>query len=273
MAATGANGIGGAEPRAEVYADRGEQRPHGIDDQFGLVEQNPVAAVRRHHVTAVGGRVGQAPVGGDLRRRLMRAGDDDHRDVGRRNGGRHGRGFGLQDAQVVGHGVEALRLAPVRLHRRVELGRQLAYLADQSLERPRRSRAEQLDERARRAGVSAGEQGERGSHDADPREKGADDRGLAGAVQQSGLRRRAVEPLHWRVDQHEAGDLLRVPRRVAAHDQAAEGVADQDDPPAGTEAAHGPVPSVATTTPRSSRMRANVGGDDAASLHARPARS
>ena len=123
----------------------------------------------------------------------------------------------------------------MRLHRRVELGRQLADLADQPLERPGRSRAEQLDERAGRAGVAAGEQGEGGSHHADPREEGADDRGLVGAAQQPGLRRRPVDPLDRRIDQHEAGDLLRVTRGIAAHDQAAEGVADQDDAPAGPE--------------------------------------
>ena len=193
--------------------------------------------VRRHDVPAVGRRVGQAARAHAISDgRLMRAGNDDHRDLGRRNGGGHGRGFRLQDAQIVGHGVEALGLAPVRLHRRVELRRQLAYLADQSLERRRRARAEQLDEGAGRAGMSAGEQGERGANDADARKKGADERCLAGTFQQSGLRRRAIEPFDRRIDQHEARDLLRVPRRVAAHDEAAEGVADEDDPPPGTHA-------------------------------------
>ena len=90
--------------------------------------------------------------------------------------------------------------------------------------------------------MAAGEQGEGGPHHADPREEGADDRGLVGAAQQTGLRRRPVEPLDRRIDQHETSDLLRVTRSVATDDQAAEGVADQDDAPAGPEGRPRPGP-------------------------------
>ena len=107
---------------------------------------------------------------------------------------------------------------------------------------PAARRTEQLDERTRRAGVSAGEQGQGGPHDADSREEGADERGLAGTPQQPRLRRRTVEPLDRRIDQHEAGDLLRVTRGIAAHDEAAEGMADQDDASAGAEGGPGTGP-------------------------------
>ena len=128
----------------------------------------------------------------------------------------------------------------MRLDRRVELGRQLADLADEPLERPGRPRAEQLDERTRRTGVSAREQGERRAHHADPGEERARDRGHASPPEQPRLRRRSIDPLHRRIDQHEAGDLLGVTRGIAAHDETAERMSDEDDALAGADG--GPRP-------------------------------
>jgi hypothetical protein len=120
----------------------------------------------------------------------------------------------------------------VSLNRRVELGRQLADFPDQSLERAGSAAAEQLHQRPRRAGVTAGEQREAGPHHADPGQDGADRRRLPRALQQAGLGRRPGEPFRRWIDQDQAGDLVRVACRIAADDQAAERVADQDDGPA-----------------------------------------
>src|SRR5215207_8560600 len=45
MAATGANGSARLAT-LRVYAERPNQRADGVDDHFGLVEQDPVAALR-----------------------------------------------------------------------------------------------------------------------------------------------------------------------------------------------------------------------------------
>ncbi len=271
MAATGANGSR-RFATGRVYADRGDQGATASTISSGSSSriQWPLPVAIRWRPT--GTRRPDAACAA-TRMRLVRAGDDDDRDVGRRNRGRDRRGFGLQHAEIVGHGVEALRLAPVRLDRRVQLRRQLAHFADQALEGPGRPRAEQLDERSRRAGVAAGEQGEGRPHHADARQDRADGRRLAGAPQQPRLGRRPVEPFDRRIDQHEAGDLLRVPRGIAANDEAAEGMADEDDARAGAE--RGPWAGAersddGTEVVEDARERPR---EDAASLQARPARS
>jgi hypothetical protein len=83
--------------------------------------------------------------------------------------------------------------------------------------------------------VTTGEQREAGPHHADPGQEAADRRRLPRALQQAGLGRRPFEPFRRWIDQDQAGDLVRVACGIAADDQAAERVADQDHGPAGAQ--------------------------------------
>ena len=72
MAATGANGSARRLATARVYADRGDQRAHGVDDHLRLVEVDPVAALRGDQVAAARRSGGEPLMGRDFGGGLMR---------------------------------------------------------------------------------------------------------------------------------------------------------------------------------------------------------
>jgi hypothetical protein len=58
-----------------------DQTPYFCNDQSWFIELNPMPASRCRHVTTVGRAIGQYPMLGNLFRRLISTGDDDHRDL------------------------------------------------------------------------------------------------------------------------------------------------------------------------------------------------
>jgi hypothetical protein len=129
---------------------------------------------------------------------------------------------------MVGHRVKALRLTPQRLHDGVNVGWQLAYFADQALERPRGGWPEDLDKPPRPAWRTACKQGQACAHHTESREPRANARQVLCAFQQAHSLLRHRQPFRRRIDEYDAGHTIGMTRCMSAHDEAAERVSHQN---------------------------------------------
>ena len=122
---------------------------------------------------------------------------------------------------MVGHGVKAFRLTPERLHDRVNVGRKLAHLADQPLERSRGSWTEDPDEPPWRAWRTTGEKRQACAHDPKACQQPTNPRQVPPAPQHAGALVRHGQPFRRRVDQHDTSYTPGTTRRVRTNDEAA----------------------------------------------------
>src|SRR6266542_3458898 len=101
---------------------------------------------------------------------------------------------------MIRHRLKAFRLAPKRLHDGMHLGRELAYFADQTLQRTRGGWAKDSHEIPWNARGAAGEQRETRTHDADSRQNGPNARQLNAAPEQTRLLPRDLMPVARRIE-------------------------------------------------------------------------
>ncbi len=126
---------------------------------------------------------------------------------------------------MVGQGVKAFRLTPERLHDRVNVGRKLAHLADQPLERSRGSGTEDPDEPPWRARRTTGQKRQACAHDPKACQQATNPGQVPPAFQQAGALARHGQPFRRRVDQHDTRHPPGTTRRVRTNEEAAERVA------------------------------------------------
>ena len=149
------------------------QLSNGTDNQFRLVELHPVAASRRDDVTATGRTGCQGALGSHLFQRLVAAGNNDHRKIGRRNRGVNRRAISLESPQVIGHRVKTLRLAPERLNNRMNLRWKLPHFSNQPFECSRCRRTEDFHKPSGHAWCTAGQERQTGTDDSKMRQYGS----------------------------------------------------------------------------------------------------
>ena len=160
-------------------------------------------------------------------RSLIAARDHDERQIGQRDHAIN-RGCRLfEHCEMIRHRPKAFRLTPERLHDGMQIGWELPHLADQSLQGTRGGWPEDANEPARNALCAARQQGETGPHDTDSRQELADARQLNATAQQTRLLSGHRMPFTRRIEQHQAGDVIRVCRCVGARQKRAKGMADQ----------------------------------------------
>ena len=197
----------------------------GADDQFRIVEMDPVTAALGEHLAAAWAVFAEAP-----NRTGIAGSDDDDRSLADRLGFVHLDDGGVDGVEMGEEAAIKARRGPVSSDRGTDLGR---HLADFGIEAPRQVLAFG-------AGTADEESGEfRGADEVGPDSKARN--ADAGAVQSN-----AREPLCARdggetvgvdgrpfvgahgIEQEDAGGLGRVVEREALHDEAAERVADED---------------------------------------------
>ena len=151
-----------------------DERFDGVDDQFGLIELDPMRAAARDDMAAGIGHARQALMYRELFRGLIAARNDNERHVTRRDHRRNRLSIALQCEEMISHRVETLGIAPQRLHDRMDLGRKLPHFADQPFQRSCGRGSEYPDELPRRLRRATGEQRQACADDPDMREQRAD---------------------------------------------------------------------------------------------------
>jgi hypothetical protein len=146
----------------------------GVDDQFRLVELDPMRAAARDDMAAGIGRVRQALMYRELFGRLIAARNDNERHLTRRSHRRNDLSIAFQCQEMIGHCVEALGIAPQRLHDGMNLGRKLSHFTDQPFQRSCRRGSKHPDELPRRLRRATGEQRQARTDHPDMREQRAD---------------------------------------------------------------------------------------------------
>ena len=135
---------------------------------------------------------------GDLLRRLVSAGNDDHRNLPRWNESDSAdTPSRSRTPQVIRHRMKALRLAPERLNGWVNVRGKFPYLANQPLERSRRRGTKDPDEPPRRARCPAAQQDQARSDDAEVREHGANARQVSSHLTTSGRVEQSSSTIQW----------------------------------------------------------------------------
>lgn len=171
---------------------------------------------------------GHPAVSREVLRRLVAARNDDERHSAR---GRHGSdclAVTFESAQMIGHGMEALGIAPQRLRDGVDRVRELPHFANQSFQGSRRGRSKDSNELPWRPWRAATQEGEAQADDANMREPRADARQLAAAPKQPSALRRHRQPLGRGIDENKPHHSGRVTGGVGGHDEAAERVAHEN---------------------------------------------
>ena len=172
----------------------------------------------------------------------------------------------FEDQEVIGHRVKALRLAPERLHDRMNLRWKLPHFPNQPLECSRCRWTEDLDEPPRRARCAAGQERQTRADDSKMREQRAQLGTTAGHPEAGGRAAASASAIRL------ADRRARCPRRCSGW-RAAYARTTKLPNECPTSTYRSPGATSASTVESSSTMRSKVLGHEGASLQARPAQS
>ena len=158
---------------------------------------------------------------------LITAGNNDHRHA--RRGTRRGdrRAISLESVEVIGHRMKALRLAPERLHERMDLRWELPHFPNEAFKRSRSGRTKDFDKPTGNTWSATGQERQTRTHDANMRQRGSQLRQRPPASQHAGTFRCHAEPVRRWIDQDQAGNPFGMTRAIRAHNEAAKRMADE----------------------------------------------